>query len=111
MTSKIHFALIGAGRMGKRWVSVMSNYDSVSLEVIVSTRLKTAKSLANEIPKCIPTENIKDVLENKNIDAIIIATPHKYLSSITSLGLRSGKHVLCEKQGEIKSRKIKKNRF
>lgn len=105
----IHFALIGAGRMGKRWVSVMSNYANASLDLIVSTRLETAKSLADKIPKCIPTVNINDVLKNKNIDAVIIATPHKYLSSITSLGLRSGKHVLCEKPGAIKSIEIKKN--
>ncbi len=86
----MNFALIGAGRMGKRWASVLTNYAGVNLHSIV-------------------TRNFEAVLNDKTIDAVVVATPHKYLASITRVALQSGKHVLCEKPGAIKSEEIKKN--
>ena len=109
MTGKIHFALIGAGRMGKRWTIVLSKYSNASLDVIVDAGSGRASDLAAQIPGCIATKDIKGVLSNKEINAVLIATPHKYLSPITSTALQSGKHVLCEKPGAIKSGEIKKN--
>ncbi|MBI2405391.1 Gfo/Idh/MocA family oxidoreductase [Candidatus Gottesmanbacteria bacterium] len=90
MTGNIRFALIGAGRMGKRWASVLSKCDAVSLATIA-------------------TRDIETILNDKTIDAVLIATPHSYLSPITSAALKAGKHVLCEKPGAIKSVEIKKN--
>lgn len=109
MTGKIRFALIGAGKMGARWASVMSNYERVSLNVIVDTGSGKASKLAAQIPGCAAAKDIKSVLSSKQIDAVLIATPHKYLASITTAALQSGKHVLCEKPGAIKSSEIKKN--
>ena len=106
---KIYFALIGAGRMGKRWASVLSKYESVALDVIVDSGSGRAAYLAALIPGCTATKDLQAVLNNKAIDAVIIATPHKFLSPISTLALKSGKHVLCEKPGAITSAEIKKN--
>lgn len=86
----ISFGIIGAGRMGSRWTSVLSRGNGVVLESMV-------------------TRDFEEVLKSKTIDAVVIATPHKYLAPITHKALLSGKHVLCEKPGAIKSVDIKKN--
>ncbi|KKS77889.1 MAG: hypothetical protein UV74_C0002G0017 [Candidatus Woesebacteria bacterium GW2011_GWB1_43_14] len=106
---KIHFALIGAGKMGTRWALVLPKSINATLDVIVSMHLDRAKGLASQIPQCKATNNIGDVLNNKGIDAIVIATPHSSLSLITRMAFKAGKHVLCEKPGAIHSHDIKKN--
>lgn len=109
MTGKIHFALIGAGKMGTRWAFIISKSAHTCLDVIIDPKLKKAGDLAAQVPGCIATTDIKDILNNKDIDAVLIATPHKSLSPISSSALKSGKHVLCEKPGAIKSGQIKTN--
>jgi len=106
---KTSFALIGAGKMGTRWAGVISKYAGTELVAIVNPDLKKAQELAEKLPHCTATSDIMDVLKNKEIDAVLIATTHNYLSPITSSALKSGKHVLCEKPGAIKSGQIKKN--
>ncbi|CAE6473431.1 unnamed protein product [Rhizoctonia solani] len=39
----------------------------------------------------------EEVVGDKNVNAIYIGTPHTHHYSCTSLALRAGKHVLCEK--------------
>ena len=87
----IHFALIGLGRMGSRWARIIS--ENASLDAVVDSGIEGSPSL-------------DDVLSDENIDAVLIATPHKYHASITKQALQSGKHVLCEKPGAIKSKEI-----
>lgn len=106
---KINFALIGTGKMGTRWAFVISKNANTSLHTIVGTNLKKAKALAKRIPNCTAKSDISDILNNKEIDAVLIATTHNYLSPITASALQSDKHVLCEKPGAISSRQIKKN--
>jgi len=82
------FALIGAGKHGTRWAGVLGD----SLAAVVDPKSSSIK--------------LKDVLTNKDIDAVLIATPHESLARITLQALEAGKHVLCEKPGAIKSRDI-----
>jgi len=91
---KLHFALIGAGKMGTRWMGILSKY--ASLDCIVDPAWSGS---------CI----LEDALHDKEIDAVLIATPHKYHYSITKQALQSGKHILCEKPGGITSKEIKEN--
>src|SRR5260370_972519 len=39
------------------------------------------------------------LLEREDVDAIVVATPHKYLAPITAAALNAGKYVFCEKPG------------
>ncbi len=96
---KIHFALIGAGKHGTRWAGVLKKNKEVSLDAIVDPRIENSFTL-------------DEVLSDWNfeeLNAVLIATPHKYLASITEEALNAGKHVLCEKPGANKAEEIKKN--
>src|SRR3990167_3569610 len=85
------FALIGKGKMGTRWAGVLGD----SLAAVVDPKASTT--------------TLEDALASPSIDAVLIATPHKYHASITEQALKAGKHVLCEKPGAIKSSQIKEN--
>ncbi len=105
---KLSFALVGAGRMGTRWAAVLSNHPKTALAYIVDTGSGKAKELAKQYPNT-STVDLEAALNSKEVDAVLIATPHKHLSSITHAALSAGKHVLCEKPGAIKAKDIKKN--
>ncbi len=96
MINKTRFALIGKGGMGTRWAGVISKSKDTSLDAIVDHNIKYALTL-------------EDVLGDKDIDAVLVATPHGSLASITNKALSAGKHVLCEKPGGMKSKDIVKN--
>ena len=106
---KFRLALIGAGRMGNRWTRVLPKTPNVSLLAIADTGSGRAKSLAAQIPGCAATKIDQIVIDNKNIDAVLIATPHKDLASLSAAALKTGKHVLCEKPGATTADDIKKN--
>ena len=51
----------------------------------------------NNIPKERQTTDFYDVVNNKNINAVIIATPDAQHRCQVEECLKAGKHVLCEK--------------
>lgn len=110
---QIHFALIGAGKHGARWAGVLAKDKNVSLDIIYDNKIDNAIRLAKQVCGskfvCIVAKDINKILENKEINAVLVVVPHKYLSPITELAFKAGKHVLCEKPGAITSRQIKKN--
>ena len=91
---KLNFALIGAGKHGTRWAGVLRK--KVNLNYVVDPNFDMLVSL-------------DAVLEDRDIDAVLVCTPHNKLASITERALRAGKHVLCEKPGAITAKQIKKN--
>lgn len=104
----IHFALIGAGKHGTRWAGVLAKYGC--LDIIVDTNYKKAEELAN-IYKCNSASDFSEINQINfwEIEAVVVATPHKFLSDLSRKALESGIHVLCEKPGANKADQIKKN--
>lgn len=107
MTGKISLALIGAGGMGKRWVHAMKHVYGVVVRAVVDVDSTRAKILAKNFKNCESLGNWRDVLLRQDIDAVVVVTPHRFLAPISQSFLRSGKHVLSEKPGGIKSAEIK----
>ena len=94
----INIALIGAGGMGTqdtitalsvpgtRLVAACDLYDGRLLEA----KTKWGKDLAT-------TRSYKEILNRKDIDAVIIATPDHWHQQISIDAMKAGKHVYCEK--------------
>lgn len=110
MNGKINIALVGAGGIGKRWVKALNNVEKVNLTIIVDKDTKRAEEVSREYKKgnCEIFENYKQVVDRENIDAVIIATPHKFLASISEDFLSNHKHVLSEKPCGVSTEEIKK---
>src|SRR6185295_19305559 len=51
---------------------------------------------AKDAPKAIQTKDYKTILDNKDINAVIVATPTHLHKEIVLAALKAGKHVYCE---------------
>jgi predicted dehydrogenase len=65
---------------------------------VADTILLQAESLAAEV-NCAASTDWTKLIRRDDIDAVVVATPHKYLASISAAALAERKHVLCEKPG------------
>lgn len=103
----LNIALIGAGGIGSRWGKAVKSVESVSLRAVADTDLSRASAVSCQHRHCKALTNWKILLTEKEMDAVIIATPHHLLSPISLAFLKSKKHVLCEKPGALRSKQIK----
>ncbi len=95
---QIQIALIGAGGMGTSDTNTALEHSGVKLVAVADLydgRLKTAKEKwGNDI---YTTRDYRELLNRKDIDAVIIGTPDFWHEKISVDALMSGKSVYCEK--------------
>jgi len=94
----INIALIGAGGMGNADADTCLKHDKVNMVAVCDLyegRLDNAKKKwGNDI---LVTTNYKEILNKKDVDAVIIATTDHWHKQISIDALNAGKHVYCEK--------------
>jgi len=93
----VNIGLVGFGYWGPNLCRNLSNNKFCTLAAICdsdSGRLSVAKTL---YPSASVTIDPLDIILNKKIDAIVIATPVSTHFSIAKAALMNGKHVLIEK--------------
>jgi len=105
----MRLALVGAGGIGKVWAEAIQRTRGVKLWAVADVNIEAAKAIAAGFPDCIVTTDWNDVLRDKNVDAVLVATPHKFLAPISHAALAAGKHVFCEKPCGMNAREIAKN--
>lgn len=95
---QINLGLIGSGIQGIYDARAALSVNGVKLVAacdLYSGRLDRAKELwGNDI---FVTRDYRKLLERKDIDVVIVATPDHWHKKITVDALDSGKHVYCEK--------------
>ena len=95
--SKIKVAVIGAGRWGFNHVKTAAGILSPSNIIICDSSNKSIKKVKDFNPDIITTNNIEDIICDKNINAVVVASPAETHYSITKRMLEAGKNVLVEK--------------
>ena len=92
---KINVALIGYGLSGSVFhAPYISFLDQYHLKWIVSSK---ENEILSRYPNVLVTQDIQEVLNDKNIDLVIITTPNSLHFSQAKLALEHHKHVLVEK--------------
>ena len=89
-------AIIGLGKWGKNLLREFSNVSCVT-KCHTRGNQKNISWLRRNYPKVVHTTSIRDILTDKNIDAVAIATPINSHFKIAKNALESGKHVFVEK--------------
>jgi predicted dehydrogenase len=94
----IQFALIGAGIQGQNDTKNAVQVPGVKLVAVADCyngRLEHSKELwGNEL---LTTRDYREILERKDIDAVIIATPDHWHKQAATDAMKAGKDVYCEK--------------
>ncbi|MEO8764707.1 MAG: Gfo/Idh/MocA family oxidoreductase, partial [Ginsengibacter sp.] len=95
---QVQIALIGAGGMGSADTNTCITVPGVKLVAVCDLydgRLADAKKKwGNDL---YTTRDYREILERKDIDAVIIATPDFWHKDISVAAMNKGKHVYCEK--------------
>lgn len=99
-SSKLNIAIIGCGDRGKGLLHVLNKmpekFRVTGLCDSLGFRLDEAKKIAGNSVK-ISSPDYRKVLGNRNIQAVIIATPLNMHFPIAKYALQAGKHVYLEK--------------
>ncbi len=96
--SNIQIALIGAGGMGQGDARMATSLPGVKLIAacdIYDGRLRRAKEIWGD--STFTTRDYREILNRKDVDSVIIATPDHWHATITKAALAAGKDVYCEK--------------
>lgn len=94
----INIGVIGTGVRGSGLMSMINEIDHVNVIAgcdVLPFRLE--KGLAKSNSKAVGYSDYRKLLDNKDIDAVIIAVPFHLHSKIAVDALDAGKHVFCEK--------------
>ena len=94
----INIGVIGTGQRGTGLTSIINKIEGVNVIAasdIIPFRLE--KGLSKVVSKAKGYQNYKALLDNKDVDAVIVATPFNTHSQIAIDALDAGKHVYCEK--------------
>jgi len=98
-TDKINVGIIGCGDRGKGLIYVMNQmpekFAVTALCEVLDFRLKEAKEFCKSPVK--EYEDYRKLLDDKNIHAVVIATPLHLHFDMAADSLKSGKHVYLEK--------------
>ena len=97
-TDNIRIGLIGSGIIGHFDTDTALKVPGVELAAVCDLyddRLVRAKEKwGNQI---FTTRDFREILERKDIDAVLICTPDHWHDHISIAALNAGKHVYCEK--------------
>ena len=94
----INVAIIGAGGMGTQDVTTALKVPGVKLVAICDLydgRIAEGKTKWGS--DLYTTRHYKEILNRKDVDAVIIATPDHWHQQISIDAMKAGKHVYCEK--------------
>ncbi|HSZ02939.1 MAG TPA: Gfo/Idh/MocA family oxidoreductase [Terriglobales bacterium] len=95
---KLGIGVVGVGEMGKRHAeNLRRNVPQARLIAIADVSAERARQVATELEIERSYGSLEAMLENKEIEAVLIATPDKFHAEAVGLAARAGKDILCEK--------------
>ena len=90
-------AVIGCGRWGRNHIRVFSGLSGARLVAAADIDGNPLRPLRSGFPRMQIERDYRKLLENRQVEAVVIATPTSTHFPIARQALQSGRHVLCEK--------------
>ncbi|HEY5893094.1 MAG TPA: aldo/keto reductase [Chthoniobacterales bacterium] len=99
MLPSIRWGILGAGKIARKFAAELPFSRTGRLVAIGSRSLETALRFASEFPdfNVKAYDSYEAVLEDPEVDAVYIATPHPIHAEWSVATAEAKKHVLCEK--------------
>lgn len=95
---KLGVAVVGVGKLGKRHAENLRwRIPEAQLVAVADSDGRCARQVAKELEVEQSYSALDGVLERKDVQSIVIATPSKFHSELIEAAAKAGKHVFCEK--------------
>ena len=95
---KLGVGVLGVGEMGKRHAeNIRRLVPEARLVAVADAAAERARQVAAELEIETSYAGLEAMLECKDLDAVLIATPDKFHAQAIGIAARSGKDILCEK--------------
>ena len=97
-SGRVEVGLIGGGMFAKETIlPALKKLDKARVRAVATATGRSAQDLARRYGCDYATTDYKELLEDKEIDLVIVATRHNLHASIATEALQAGKHVYVEK--------------
>ncbi|MCP8617873.1 Gfo/Idh/MocA family protein [Salirhabdus salicampi] len=100
---KLRVGIIGPGQIAQ--TAHIPNYvkrpNEVEVVALVGTSKHKANQIANQMDIPYAFDDVQEMLDTCDLDAVSICTPNKYHKEAAILALQAGCHVFCEKPPAI----------
>jgi len=95
---KLGVGVLGIGEMGKRHAENLRRLvPEARLVAVADAFPERARQVAEELEIDNSYGSLEAMLERKDVDAVLIATPDKFHATAITMAARAGKHIFCEK--------------
>jgi predicted dehydrogenase len=102
VNEKLVFAIMGVNNRGSQLATTLAKMPGAEIAYIcdceqnaIPKGLKAATSQGARPPK--PIKDFRQALDDKAVDALVVAAPNHWHAPATLIALTAGKHVYCEK--------------
>ena len=106
-SSALRWGIIGPGRIARQFAGALQVVDNSCLQAIVGRNKSKAERFARDHGAAIFYDNHIALLNDPDIDAVYIATPHRSHYVLARDCLLAGKPVLCEKPMTVNAREAR----
>jgi predicted dehydrogenase len=93
---KIKVGVIGLGTWGREILNTLAVVKQADVAAICDTYAASVRRAASLAPQAAQSADYKTILENKDIKAVVIATPSHQHKELALAAIKAGKHVYCE---------------
>ncbi len=97
MDRTFNWAILGCGKIARKFSSDLKLLSNANLYATASRDLKKSQDFAAELGFEKAYGSYEEMLDDKNVDIVYIATPHSFHHRQTIMCLEKKKPVLCEK--------------
>lgn len=97
MERKVKWGILATGRIAHKFASDLKLVDDAEFFAVASRDKAKAEEFKNQYGAQVAYGSYEELVLDKDIEAIYIATPHTMHFENTMMCLEAGKHVLCEK--------------
>ena len=101
--SDFKWGIIGTGGIARAFANDVTILDGHAVAAVGSRNLSTAKEFASNFNGALSYGSYKELINDPQIDAVYIATPHPTHKENVIAALKAGKPVLCEKPFAVSS--------
>lgn len=100
-------AILGAGNIAEKLAYTMARLEEAECYAVASRSLEKAQHFAKEFGFEKAYGSYEEMLADKDVELVYIATPHSHHYRHMKLCIEAGKHVLCEKAFTVNEKQAK----